>query len=112
MSSEQPRVLYETAHSLQKKGYSFDEIMTQLRAQGAPDNLLTEIVDRLKKICQDRRRNTGFICLGVGAFLLAAGFLLTLLLYHSTSSMRVAMYGLTTIGVIFVFKGLIDLTGW
>jgi hypothetical protein len=38
--------------------------------------------------------------------------MLTLMLYNSGGNIRLVMYGLTSIGVGFAIKGLIDLLGW
>lgn len=104
--------LIQKASLLQQQGLSHDEITLQLRQQGAPENLLQEIVGELKKIKLLRKRNTGFACCSIGVVLLVVGCMLTLFLYDSGASIKFAMYGLTTIGVIFSMKGLVDIMGW
>lgn len=100
------------ADSLRKQGLNYDEISLQLREKGAPENLMQDIIERLKALRLLQKRNTGFACCSIGVFLLVAGCLLTLFLYNNGSSIRFAMYGLTTIGLVFTFKGLIDIFGW
>ncbi len=104
--------LIQKASLLQQQGLSHDEITLQLRQQGAPDNLLQDIIGELKKIRLTRKRNKGFTCCAIGATLMALGFVFTLFLFNNTSGMRFAMYGLTTVGVGFTLKGLSDIMGW
>ncbi|MBL7744537.1 MAG: hypothetical protein JNN00_13790 [Chitinophagaceae bacterium] len=104
--------LLNLAHSLQKSGLNYDEISLQLREKGAPETLLQEIIEKVKSVRFLRKRKTGFLCCGVGVALLIIGCMITLLLYSSGSDIKFAMYGLTTIGVVFTFKGLIDIMGW
>ncbi|MGB3005198.1 MAG: hypothetical protein WBC06_01730 [Chitinophagaceae bacterium] len=99
------------ADSLKKKGLNYEEITLQLRQHGAPDNLLQETIDRIKSLSLLRKRNSGFLCCGIGVVLLVVGCMLTLLLF-SNGNIKFVMYGLTTIGVIFTLKGLVDLMGW
>jgi hypothetical protein len=99
------------AASLHKQGLNFDEISVQLRQQGAPENLLQDIFQQVKDRHFAKKRNTGFWCCGIGVFLIVFGCLLSLFLY-SSGNIRLAMYGLTSIGVVFTMKGLIDILGW
>ena len=99
------------ANSLYKKGETFTEISMQLRLNGAPENVLEDIIGQLKKIHFSKKRNSGFLCCGIGVALIVAGCLLALLLY-SSGNIRFAMYGLTSVGVLLTLKGLADLMGW
>jgi hypothetical protein len=111
MSTLQSTDFLQIADSLLKRGQSFDEISIQLRQHGAPENLLQEIIEHIKTLKLTRKRNSGFLCCGIGVVLLVAGCMLTLVLFNS-GNMKMAMYSLTTIGVIFTLKGLVDLMGW
>lgn len=111
MSTFQSNDFLTMADSLKKKGFNYDEITIQLRQHGAPDNLLQEIIERVKSMSLLRKRNSGFLCCGIGVALLVVGCMLTLLLF-SSGNIKFVMYGLTTIGVIFTLKGLADLMGW
>jgi hypothetical protein len=100
------------AGSLLKRGCSDTEISSQLLANGAPENRLQDIIASLKNTRYHQKRRTGFACCGIGVTLLVLGCVLTLLLYQNGSGIRFAMYGLTTIGVVFTVKGLADIIGW
>lgn len=112
MNHNQPGNFLQIASSLQKQGFNDDQITLQLREQGAPDNLLQDVIQQLKTLRITRKRNTGFACCGIGVALLIIGCMLTILLYGSGGDIKLAMYGLTTIGVIFTLKGLADIMGW
>ena len=100
------------ASSLQKEGYNMDQITLQLREKGAPDNLLQEALQHLKQLHINRKRSSGFACCGIGVALLVVGCMITIMLYNSGGDIKWVMYGLTTLGVIFTMKGLVDLLGW
>ncbi|MBL7740008.1 MAG: hypothetical protein JNK14_12385 [Chitinophagaceae bacterium] len=104
--------LLTLAHNLHKSGHNYDEITLQLREKGATETLLQEIIEKVKAFRFLKKRKNGFLCCGIGVALLIIGCMLTLLLYSNGSDIRFVMYGLTTIGVVFTFKGLIDLMGW
>jgi hypothetical protein len=111
MEPVQPTGFLHLAASLHKQGLNMDEISVQLRQQGAPENSLQDIIRQLKDLRFAKKRNTGFLCCGIGVFLIVFGCLLSLFLY-SSGNIRFAMYGLTSIGVVFTMKGLIDILGW
>jgi hypothetical protein len=98
--------------SLHKEGYNMDQITLQLKEKGAPENLLQEALHHLKQLRLTRKRNTGFTCCGIGVALLVIGCMLTVLLYTSGGDIKWAMYGLTSLGVVFTMKGLVDIMGW
>jgi hypothetical protein len=100
------------ANTLQKQGLNSDEITTQLRDKGAPENLLSEIITKIKELHLSQKRNKGFVLCGIGVFLLIVGCLLTFVLFTSGDNIRYVMYGLTSIGVVCAIKGLANITGW
>ncbi|MFN8289500.1 MAG: hypothetical protein U0U70_04540 [Chitinophagaceae bacterium] len=104
--------LFQLAHSLYRRGFNDEEVSLQLREKGAAETILHDIISQVKNIRLTKRRKSGFLCCGIGVFLLVAGCMLTILLYNSGGDIKLAMYGLTTLGVGFAIKGLIDLLGW
>jgi hypothetical protein len=112
MNTVQDSEWMPVAHSLLKRGCSSAEIYTELRDKGAPESQLQAIIDNVKDMHFTRKRKSGFLCCGVGVFLLVFGCLLTIFLYQSGGGIKFAMYGLTIIGVGFTIKGLVDLIGW
>lgn len=104
--------LADLAYSLYRRGCNDEEVKMELQQKGAAAGLLQEIITQVKQLRSARRRSTGFFCCGLGVFLLVAGCMLTFFLYNNGGDIRMVMYGLTTIGVGFTIKGMIDLLGW
>ena len=112
MNSEQPDALQELAINLFNQGYTTEEISTRLRSKGASDNLLQQALSVIKAIRITKRRNKGFIWCAIGSFLLVAGCMLTFIQHNNGESIRIALYGFTSVGVLIIMKGLIDVLGW
>lgn len=112
MSTIQSIELIQLANSLYKRGFNDTEVSVQLREKGAAESILYDIIQQVKKLRLSRKRKSGFICCGIGVFLLVFGCLFSLFLYQNGGNIRLAMYGLTSLGVIFTLKGLADLMGW
>lgn len=95
--------------TLKKEGLSIEQIKDKLLQSGVPVNLAEETITEWNKIRNEKKRNAAFVYCGIGILLLTTGFLFTLLLFNSSGSYQFALYGLTVIGLILVFKGMIDL---
>ena len=50
MDSKQPESLLQLAISLSRKGFNTEEIATQLRINGAADNLVQQAIDEIKQL--------------------------------------------------------------
>lgn len=100
------------AQTLHREGLNPEQITLQLKEKGASENLLQEALHQFQQWKLLRKRNTGFACCGIGVILLIVGCIITILMYGTGGDIRLAMYGLTTIGVVFTVKGLIDIIGW
>ncbi len=112
MSSAPAAELMQLASSLYKKGLTDEEVRSQLREKGAMENLLQDTLDRVKSLRIVQKRKTGFFCCGIGIFLLVIGCMFTLMLFNNGGNIRLVMYGVTSIGIAFTLKGMIDLLGW
>lgn len=112
MSAARGSEWFQLAHSLYKKGHSDEEIILQLREKGAMESRLSEILQQVKSSLSAKRRSTGFICCGIGIFLLVIGCMFTLFLFNNGGNIRLVMYGLTSIGLVITLKGMVDLLGW
>ena len=109
MNPTQPQDIFLHISTLKQQGFNSEEILQRLLETGLPVDLAQQHFDEWKKLRNERKRNSAFLYCGVGVFLLTTGFLFTLVLFHNDSNFNFALYGLTIIGVILVFKGLIDL---
>lgn len=95
--------------SWKRESLNTEQITERLLQSGIPQNLAEETLSEWKKIRNEKKRNSGFIYSGIGIVLLSTGFLFTLLLFNNSGSYHFALYGLTMLGIILVFKGMIDL---
>ena len=100
------------AKELLNKGVDFKKISEQLSAEGADDFVTDTVIRQLKSVFYLKKRKRGFRLGIAGAAMLIAGFLLTVLFYHSGISIQYVMYGMTSIGAILMVAGLVDITGW
>lgn len=107
-----PADLLQLAQSLYSRGFSDAEVAAQLLQKGTPENLLQEIIARVKKMRAERKSNNGFTYCAIGVTLLVLGFLLTFAFMGNATQMRIVMYGLTIIGAAITLKGLVDVLGW
>ncbi|RTL56174.1 MAG: hypothetical protein EKK37_16990 [Sphingobacteriales bacterium] len=97
---------------LRKQGMELSQISLQLEKQNLSAETVNAIIQQWKKIHYTKKRNQGFICIGVGTFLMVFSFLLSVLLFYSNKSIEWALYGITFIGLSITFKGMVDILGW
>lgn len=70
--------------------------------------LITVVITEAKKSHFELCRKTGLRYISLGCILGLAGFLIT---FNTNRSFSFAMYGLTTVGISFVFRGLYKILG-
>lgn len=109
MSTVQLQDVFLRINTLKQQGLTNEEILQRLLETGLPNEVAQHQFDEWKKIRNEKKRNSAFIYCGIGIFLLTTGFFFTLLLFNSNSNFNFALYGLTIIGLVLVFKGMIDL---
>ena len=102
----------QEAESLSRRGFNTAEISAELLSKGAPEQGLQQMIEQVRNLRLLRKRNTGFVCCGIGVFLLVFGCLITIFMWQQGANIRLVMYALTGIGVVFAIKGLADITGW
>jgi hypothetical protein len=95
--------------SWKREGLNIEQIAERLLQSGIPESMKEEVILKWKEIRNEKKRNNAFIYCGIGIGLLTTGFLFTLFLFDSGGSYSFGLYGLTIIGLILVFKGMIDL---
>jgi hypothetical protein len=97
---------------LRKEGMELSQISLQLQEQNIPADTVNDIIQQWKKIHYTKKRNQGFIYVGVGTALMVFSFLLSVMLFYSDKSIEWALYGVTFVGLSLTFKGMIDILGW
>lgn len=112
MDTVQTPELFQLANSLYRRGFNDEEVSLELRQKGAAENVLRDIIQQVKNFRFTKRRKSGFFCCSAGIILLVAGCMLTLFLFNNGGNIKLVMYGLTSLGVAFTIKGMIDLLGW
>lgn len=109
MNTAQLQDVFLHINTLKQQGLSSEEILQRLLETGLSNEVAQQHFDEWKKIRNEKKRNSAFIYCGIGIFLLTTGFFFTLLLFNSNNNFNFALYGLTIIGLVLVFKGMIDL---
>lgn len=101
----------EQACQLMRERKERHEIEKQLAEAGADTNTIEQVMDAAEKDLIKKTINKGCIKIGVGILFLGAGFLCTFLFNHTGLNYHISLYGFTSIGIILVFAGMIDMFG-
>jgi hypothetical protein len=109
MDTAQLQDVFLRINSLKQQGLNTEEILQRLLETGLSSDAAQQYFSEWKKIRTEKKRNSAFVYCGIGVFLLTTGFIFTLFLFNSNSNFNFALYGLTLIGLVLVFKGMIDL---
>lgn len=112
MNQEEYQKFRLLAHEQEERRIEHHHIEANLQKAGAAPQVIAILLDELKTLNRIRRKKRGIRNVAIGSFLLVFGFLITLALFNSSISMHYAMYGLTTLGIVLLFWGMIDLMGW
>lgn len=102
----------DLARTLLEKGVELDHIRKQTLSSGVSEAETEEIMKTIKFLYYSKRRKRGFRNVFIGSFILVFGFLITLVLFHSNTSINYAMYTLTIAGAILLLWGMADIMGW
>lgn len=89
----------------------FELIKDKLLARCADEEIVLSVISKVKKEYYLQRRKEGTNILSVGLLMILAGFVITCFNYHSNQSVTLAMYGLTSLGILIVFLGLYRIMG-
>lgn len=112
MSALQLQDWLTEAFSLHSQGHALEDIFHKLREKGLSETFIPELRERFRKALLSRKRARGMKFIGLGSLLLVAGFLIAILSFMKDDNFRIALYGLTSVGIILVLKGVVDFTGW
>lgn len=100
------------AKQLMLEGKEFESVKAHLTASGADEVTVETIIHQIRTHSYLKRRKRGFFLGLAGATLLLLGFILTVIFYHSGISIHYVMYGMTSLGVILLVAGLVEIIGW
>ena len=90
---------------------NFEEIEKLLFQKTNDTALVAEIIKEVKKISHAAKRKKGLEKLALAAVLLVAGFIVTCVNFHYNQPFSLALYSLTSAGLIFMLWGLYDIIG-
>jgi hypothetical protein len=102
----------DEAGKMVNDGIETDKIRSYLSNAGMDKQSIESLIHQLKSQLYLKRRKRGFTFGIIGSIMLVIGFLLTVLFYHSGISIHFVMYGMTSVGVILLLIGMIDILGW
>lgn len=112
MNQAEFQAFREIAIDHQDRGVEHHHIEATLTSKGAHPEAIKEILREIKTMELIRRKKRGFKLVLAGSLFLVFGFLITLALFHTSVSISYSMYGLTTLGVVLLLWGMVDIMGW
>lgn len=106
-----PNGLIHEAYQLFECGHTSEEVKARFEARELDPALIDELVGTVRAIRMKKRRARGVIFSGIGAVTLVLAFGITYALHHFGINTDIALYGLTTLGITFLFIGMIFFMG-
>jgi hypothetical protein len=106
-----PDGLMHEAYQLFEGGHTTEEVRSRFLSRGFEAALVDELVATVKAVRFKKRRARGLVFSGIGAVLLVMAFVLTYILHQSGIDTDMALYGMTTLGITFLFIGMISFMG-
>lgn len=103
--------LYLRSYDMCSKGFARDDQEKELLKFSEDIVLITVVITEAKKDYHEVCRRQGQKYLTAGCVLCLVGFLITFLNFNTSRSINFAMYGLTSLGIGFVFLGLYKILG-
>ncbi len=103
--------LYLFAKDLADHQVSFEDIETQLSSKTNDPQIITEIIQHIKKVQFAIHLKNGLTKIGFGCLCLVVGFLITCFNFHANQSFTIVMYSTSTVGLILIFWGLYEIIG-
>ena len=103
--------LYSMAKTLLIRGADNEDIEKHLAQKTSDIVIIAVAIAEAKKDYYAQMRKEGLSKLVIGTILIVIGFAITCLNFHANKSFDFAMYGLTTVGLGFVFWGLFKIIG-
>ncbi len=89
------------------KGLSNEAIMVNYESKGFDESELKELQMLVQKIRNKKRTETGSVLVLIGIIILGLGFISCLLLHYLGNDINFWLYGLTGVGALALFMGLI-----
>jgi hypothetical protein len=98
---------FNSAKMMLEQGHESDFIVSHLHKEGVDPATISEVLLHLKRLRNSKRTQTGSRLVLLGVILMGLGFLSCCFLLDPGSSLTIALYGFTSIGVIIMLAGLV-----
>jgi hypothetical protein len=105
-TKDQTSELHSLADQYLAGGMDFEIIREKLLLRCSDEELVLSVISIVKTKHYRQRTKEGTTILCAGLVMILAGFVITCFNYHSNQSVTLAMYGLTSLGILIVFWGL------
>ena len=92
--------------TLLEEGQGREQIETLLLEKGHDEKFVKELVKEARQLWDTKRRSQGLTLILIGAVMCFLSFVLTITSTFSTGSFPYILYGLTSLGIIVVFTGV------
>ncbi len=106
---EKPISIEQRAKTWLDNGMSDTQIEAELLATGADERHVIAMLTEIKKLRNARKTANGLIYILIGAVTCLLSCILTMTSSYSNSNFSLILYGITTIGIIIVFIGLMKI---
>lgn len=104
-TSQQLEEHHRLANQLFESGVEIEKIREQLFQKGIDEHDLNRVMLSLKNLNQVKRRERGLVLIISGSFLLAVAGVLAVFMFGE-DNFRIALYGLTSIGLVVLMLGM------
>jgi hypothetical protein len=98
---------FDTVKSMMDNGTAASEIEKELAAKGLDQQHISDLIQRGKKWQGAKRTRKGSLLVLVGVITLGIGFLSCLVVHYTGGEIGLPLYGITILGLLIVFSGLI-----
>lgn len=88
-------------------GHTTDEIKSRLKKRELEPEMVDEVVHTVREMRLKKKRSQGLIVIGIGGTLLVSAFIVTYILSVNGFPTSAALYGLTSLGIGFLFTGMV-----
>lgn len=98
---------FNIVKSMMDKGTDVVTIEKELASKGLEQQLISELIQRGKKLQGAKRTRKGSLLVLAGVITLGIGFLSCLVVHYTGGEIGLPLYGVTILGLLIVFSGLI-----
>lgn len=102
-----PDGLFHEVWHLYSSGHTSDEIMNRLMKRELDLEVVEAVMSKVKGIRDQKKRSRGLVFSIIGGVALVLAFLLSYILHQFGYPTDLTLYGLTTVGIGFLFAGMV-----